>query len=154
MVFFRKALDIGSFMRYNDSIVDLLRIAMKNTKILWAIALAVIVIGFVIYNNYFQKGASVADSKVAALSQCLTEKGVKMYGAYWCPHCQNQKELFGASWKDITYVECSLPGGRAQTTLCSQAGIQSYPTWEFSGGKRLTGERTFQELSESSGCVY
>jgi len=27
-------------------------------------------------------------------AQCLTDKGVKMYGAYWCPHCQAQKALF------------------------------------------------------------
>ena len=34
-----------------------------------------------------------------------------MYGAYWCPHCAHQKELFGAeAWSLIPYVECSLKG--------------------------------------------
>ncbi len=76
-----------------------------------------------------------------------------MYGAYWCPHCINQKEQFGPSWQYINYIECSLPGGRGQTTQCEQAGIEGYPTWEFGDGERASGELTFEMLSEKSGCV-
>ena len=89
-----------------------------------------------------------------ALAQCLTEKGAKMYGAYWCPHCQEQKKKFAASWKYVTYVECSLPGGRGQTKACDDANIEGYPTWEFGDGKRLGGVRTFNELAEATGCLY
>jgi len=89
-----------------------------------------------------------------ALAQCLTEKGVKMYGAYWCPHCQNQKKKFGNSWQYVRYVECSLPGGRGQTQECNDAGIKGYPTWEFAEGKRLEGERSFGELAKAAGCSF
>lgn len=85
-------------------------------------------------------------------AKCLTEKGVKMYGAYWCPHCQTQKDSFGDSWQYINYIECSLPGGKVQTEVCSQAEIKAYPTWEFPGGERKTGEISFAELSQRSGC--
>src|SRR5512143_3304835 len=44
-------------------------------------------------------------------AQCLKDRGVRMYGAWWCPHCQEQKEKFGeASFKLAPYVECGVPG--------------------------------------------
>jgi len=91
---------------------------------------------------------------VDGLAQCLTEKGVMMYGAYWCPHCQTQKKAFGNSWQYVKYVECSLPGGRGQTQECTDAGIQSYPTWVFPGGQRLGGEQSFAALAEKAGCAF
>ncbi len=87
-----------------------------------------------------------------ALAKCLTEKGVKMYGAYWCPHCQNQEKMFGESWKYVTYIECSLPNRAGQTLECSKAGIKGYPTWEFANGERAEGELSLQQLSDKSSC--
>jgi hypothetical protein len=34
-----------------------------------------------------------------AFAQCLEGKQVKMYAAYWCPHCFDQKEMFGSSFR-------------------------------------------------------
>ncbi len=87
------------------------------------------------------------------LAQCLTEKGVKMYGAFWCPHCTNQKKMFGDSFKYITYVECAEGGENAQPEACAKAGIESYPTWYFPGQDKLTGEKTVQQLAERSNCL-
>ena len=75
-----------------------------------------------------------------------------MYGAFWCPHCKAQKELFGDSWQFVTYVECSLPNEQGQTEFCRQMGIEGYPTWEFPDGSRQSGEVPFSQLSERSGC--
>ena len=86
-----------------------------------------------------------------SFAQCLTDKGVKMYGAFWCPHCNNQKEMFGDSWQYVSYVECSTPD-RRQTDECKDAGITAYPTWEFADGARKVGELSLEELSEMSGC--
>mgnify|MGYP001580253288 CR=1 FL=1 len=86
------------------------------------------------------------------LAQCLSDKGVVMFGAYWCSHCQQQKKMFGDSWEKIKSVECSLPGGKGQTEVCVQAGIQSYPTWEFAPNDRLTGALSFEQLSAKTGC--
>ncbi|MBU0533137.1 hypothetical protein KKB44_06610 [Candidatus Micrarchaeota archaeon] len=82
-------------------------------------------------------------------AQCLAEKGVIMYGAYWCGHCNNQKAMFGDSWQYVDYIECSTSTGQAQE--CTDADITGYPTWEFSGQK-VPGELSFEDISRYSGC--
>lgn len=84
------------------------------------------------------------------LAKCLTAKGAVLYGAYWCPHCRNQKELFGDAVKDIKYVECQAPNG-GQTPECEKAGITAYPTWIING-KQYVGEKSLQELAGITGC--
>jgi len=63
------------------------------------------------------------------LTSCLAEKKVVMFGASWCPHCADQKKLFGRSAKDMPYFECSKGGGQVQE--CTDRGIMSYPTWQL-----------------------
>jgi glutaredoxin len=83
---------------------------------------------------------------------CLSQKDVKMYGAFWCPHCESQKEMFGKSWQHISYVECSLADKSGQTKICIDEDIKSYPTWEFNDGQRHEGTLTPLQLSQFSGC--
>src|ERR1039457_4163853 len=45
-----------------------------------------------------------------AFARCLKDRGVKMYGAWWCPHCVEQKEAFGASFEYAPYVEWGIKG--------------------------------------------
>jgi len=85
-------------------------------------------------------------------AQCLTDSGVKMYGAYWCPHCEDQKKDFGKSFDKINYIECSLPNRGGQNAECNAAGIKSYPTWELGDGKRVLGGKSLQDLAQLSGC--
>ncbi len=85
-------------------------------------------------------------------AKCLTENGAKMYGAFWCPHCTEQKEAFGDDWQHITYIECSKPD-KTQTEFCTQASIASYPTWEFADGNREVGKLSFATLAEKTGCT-
>lgn len=71
-------------------------------------------------------------AKYDSFAKCLTEKGVKMYGAYWCGHCANQKKAFGESFKYVNYIECADENNRnIQLEVCVKAGIEGYPTWEF-----------------------
>lgn len=86
-------------------------------------------------------------------AKCLNEKGLKLYGASWCPHCQEQKQMFGSSQKYLNYVECSTPDGKSQSEICANNNVTSYPTWELSNGTRLVGEQTFEELSLVSECI-
>lgn len=89
-----------------------------------------------------------------AFAQCLTEKGAKMYGAYWCPHCQNQKKKFGKSFSKVTYIECAQPGNpNAQVKECQDAKISGYPTWTFPDDTRVEGEMSLEALAEKTGCV-
>ncbi len=98
-------------------------------------------------------GKAISESgKYDGFAKCLTENGVKMYGAFWCPHCNNQKQMFRDSWEYVTYIECSLPNGAGQTQFCNLADIKAYPTWEFKDGSRVEGELTFEQLSGYSGC--
>jgi hypothetical protein len=123
---------------------------MKNVSsasIFYVIA-AIIVVGLVAFSVVKESAPSPYDT----FAQCLTEKGVKMYGAWWCPHCQNQKELFGTAFSKLNYTECSAPNTQSMNQLCKDAGITGYPTWEFSNAERVSGEQTFQALAEKSGC--
>ncbi|MBI4385339.1 hypothetical protein HY573_00740 [Candidatus Parcubacteria bacterium] len=83
----------------------------------------------------------------AALAQCLAAKGVTMYGADWCPHCQNEKKAFGGSFRFVPYVECP-----DNPQKCLTAGITGYPTWMFPDGRKLEGEQGLEKLSQESGC--
>jgi histidinol phosphatase-like enzyme len=110
------------------------------------------VVGGIAYGRYQEKNA--ANDPRYALAQCLTDKGVKFYGAYWCPHCQQQKKLFGGAMKNVTYVECAVPGDGGQTQACKDAGIESYPTWVFPDGSKTTGEQQLKDLGDKVGCEY
>lgn len=80
------------------------------------------------------------------LAQCMTSKGVKMYGADTCPHCNAQKKSFKGSFNYIDYIECN-----ENPAACQEAGIEAYPTWEIDG-EQTTGRKSLSELAEMSGC--
>jgi hypothetical protein len=92
--------------------------------------------------------------KYDAFARCLTQKDVKMYGAYWCPHCSEQKELFGKSFQYAPYVECGVPGTTSKLTeSCAEASIKHFPTWQFPPvGERVEGVIPLQDLSFRTGC--
>ncbi len=89
-----------------------------------------------------------------AFAKCLTDRHVLMYGAYWCQHCAEQKEKFGASFKYAPYIECAVPGNaRAEAQVCKDAGIKHFPTWQFPPvGERVEGTLSLDDLSYRSGC--
>jgi uncharacterized membrane protein/glutaredoxin len=95
------------------------------------------------------KLAAQSGSFAGKLAQHLTATNAKMYGAYWCSHCAEQKQIFGDAQKLIPYVECDAKGTNPQTQLCQQKGITGFPTWEIDG-KMLSGRRSLDELAEAS----
>lgn len=115
------------------------------TKVqIFILTIAIIVIGIVglavSSNNQTKKDNNPV--KTAALQQvadALTSSGTKFFGASWCPHCAEQKSFFAKAVKSLPYIECSTGGaGTPQTQICIDNKIESYPTWEFTGGKRVT----------------
>ena len=84
-----------------------------------------------------------------ALARHLREKGAVMYGAYWCPHCTEQKALFGDAAKDVPYVECAKDGVNARPDLCERAGVKSFPTWVM-GTERREGTQSLRALADFS----
>ncbi len=117
---------------------------MSKTSI-FIVILVVGLVGFFIYN-------SNRPGELDDFALCLKDKGLKFYGAFWCPHCQNQKKMFGRSERMLPYIECSTPDGKNQLQFCNDAGIKGYPTWEYPDGSRDEGEIPLDRLAEKSGC--
>ncbi|PIP29720.1 hypothetical protein COU12_02675 [Candidatus Jorgensenbacteria bacterium CG10_big_fil_rev_8_21_14_0_10_54_38] len=95
-------------------------------------------------------GTSGARSGTALdpFAQCLAAKNVTMYGAYSCSHCQNQKAMFGSSFKYVPYVECTQ-----ETEKCLTAKVEGVPTWMLPDGRQLVGEQPLERLAQVSGCT-
>ncbi|KAM0975189.1 hypothetical protein ACFX13_018542 [Malus domestica] len=77
-----------------------------------------------------------------------------MYGAFWCSHCVEQKQMFGSeAAKLLNYVEC-FPGGFRKGTImqkeCFDVEIEGFPTWVING-QVLSGEKELTELAQESG---
>lgn len=120
----------------------------KGMRFFWVGVLFLIVAGVGI--SFFSKPGS---NRLDSFAQCLTDKEAIFYGAFWCPHCQAQKRMFGNSVKLLSYVECSTPDGQNQLQICVDKEIKQYPTWEFADGSRLTGEVPLTQLAEKTGCT-
>lgn len=97
--------------------------------------------------------ASRRPGKLDEFARCLSEKRATFYGAFWCPHCQRQKTLFGRSARLLPYIECSTPDGKGQTLECKDKNITGYPTWIFADDSREAGEVSLQTLAEKTNCV-
>jgi thiol-disulfide isomerase/thioredoxin len=113
-----------------------------NTKfVVGFLAAIVVLVGAIAYfaGSPTESGPS-KQYDLAAFGQCLKDKGAVFYGAFWCPHCQATKRIFGAAKSYLPYVECSTPDGQSQLPICVQKGIASYPTWVFADGSRIGGE--------------
>ena len=96
----------------------------KSTRYIVLGALVIIFVGLFVWYK-------TAPGPYDGLANYLNQSGVKMYGAFWCPHCQAEKKDFGKSEALLPYVECSMPDGQTQTQICIDQKIVSYPTWDF-----------------------
>ncbi len=98
--------------------------------------------------------AAIVSSKSSAsatqLAEHLSKIGAVKYSAYWCPHCHDQRELFGkeASSK-LNIIECAEDGKNNQSELCKAKGINGFPSWEING-KIESGVKSLAELAEWS----
>lgn len=89
-----------------------------------------------------------------ALARHLVNIGAKEYVAYWCPHCHEQKLIFGKeAYKiidDKNKVECAADSPKAKPELCQAANIKSFPTWIIKG-QTYSGVQNLPELAKASG---
>lgn len=119
----------------------------KNKKYIVSavvIATLVIVIGFFATRSLPAPVSGQYDD----FAKCVANYGLTMYGAVWCPHCINEKKAFGDSFKYIKYVECP-----DNIKLCTDLGINGYPTWIDSAGKKYEGEQGLTGIAKITGCV-
>lgn len=122
----------------------------NKTNFIISIIVALVFLGGI---GYFASAYASKPGEYDDEAKCLAEKGAKMYGAWWCPHCKKQKDDFGKSFKYINYVECAVgQPGSGQVKECDDAGIKSYPTWKFPDGTVFEGEQSIQKLAETAKC--
>ncbi|NJS16986.1 MAG: vitamin K epoxide reductase family protein [Nostocaceae cyanobacterium CSU_2_110] len=87
-----------------------------------------------------------------ALARHLKEIGAMEYIAWWCPHCHDQKLLFGKeAYKEVPHIDCA-PADNPNNIKpeCKAAGIESYPTWKIKG-KTYNGAQNLEALAKASG---
>ena len=90
--------------------------------------------------------------KYDTFAQCLAAHQTKMYGLYWCPHCLDQKRMFGASFQYVPYVECAIKGSSELAPQCKIAGAQRFPSWQFGSEPPREGVLSLEALSDKTGC--
>jgi glutaredoxin len=89
-----------------------------------------------------------------ALAKYLQSTKSTMYGAFWCPHCIRQKELFGMeAFKFINYMECDPKGYKSQSATCFEKGVDGFPSWKFGNGKQQGGEMELMDIAKISGFL-
>src|SRR5579864_5675304 len=71
--------------------------------LIWAGILIVLAIAY--YTGWHYK-----NHKYDAFAHCLGAHQARMYGLYWCPHCLEQKEMFGEAFHYVPYTECAIKG--------------------------------------------
>ncbi len=87
---------------------------------------------------------------------CLEDTGAKMYGAYNCGHCANQKKSLGERAEQEfgrVYIECHPNAENTQMWDCLEKKIEVYPTWIFGDGTNVRGFTEPAELQRLSGCT-
>lgn len=97
-------------------------------------------------------GRYYKNHKYDSFAKCLASKQAKMYGLYWCPHCADQKRMFGTSFHYVPYVECAIRGSKEMAPECKTAGVKLFPSWEFGTEPPKEGVMSLEELSQKSGC--
>ena len=100
-------------------------------------------------------GEPLRDSSPQAieLTQHLNAIGARFYGAWTCPACFRQMNLFGKqAGSAVPYVECRKPKQLPeQAESCKAAGIRAYPTWVLPDDSRKVGIQSLDALSSWSG---
>lgn len=130
---------------------------MNNNVKIFVSVIVVLILGVVATVVFQSNSTPPPPGKYDSFTQCLKDKGAVFYGAFWCPHCQDQKKLFGSSAKLLPYVECSTLDGQGQLQICKDKNISGYPTWELADRTRIPNENgagvTLETLSAKTGCL-
>lgn len=89
---------------------------------------------------------------LVAFAKALDDAGVKFFGAAWCPHCTEQKELFEDGGQFLPFFEVTNPD-RTLNQLGIDEEITSFPTWELPNKTRYEEVFTPEELSALTGVA-
>lgn len=104
---------------------------MRKANFFLIVGIIVVIIGVVVF---YQKGKKTLEVKRKQTAQekiveCLNEDSAILYGSVSDKYTQNQRDVFGASFNEIEYVECGKAGNWKEE--CRKRGISVTPTWSF-----------------------
>ena len=85
-------------------------------------------------------------------AKCLAAKNAKMYGLYWCPHCLDQKKMFGKSFQYVPYRGVRDRVRTEMAQECKAAGVKLFPSWQFGNNPPKEGVLSLEELRDKTGC--
>ena len=136
---------------------------MNNQAKIFISIIVLLILGTIATVLLQSKSVPAGPGKYDAFAQCVVDKGVKFYGAFWCPHCQAQEKALQASRQTLEkiglYVECSTADATGQLKVCIDKGIKSYPTWELADGTIVPDDSTdgagvkLETLAAKTSCV-
>lgn len=106
----------------------------------------------VLFAGAYYAGWYHKNHKYDAFAKCLASRQAKMYGLYWCPHCADQKAMFGESFHHVPYVECAVQGSSELAPACKMAGVKLFPSWQFGTEAPKEGVLSLEALSDKTGC--
>jgi hypothetical protein len=116
-----------------------------KTRLTYGVVL-ILLVGVYLGGRYYR------NHKYDSFAKCLATKQVKMYGLYWCPHCIEQKEMFGDAFHYVPYQECAVKGSPELVPACKVAGIKLFPSWQFGLDPPKEGVLSLDALSDKTGC--
>jgi len=91
---------------------------------------------------------TVSSKQKINFAKYLSDNNIVMYSAYWCPHCNDQKQLFGKkAVEELTIIECAKDGKNNKYKFCQAKGIEGFPSWEINN-QIYSGTMNLNELAE------
>jgi len=103
-----------------------------------------------------------SEEEQKSLTDCLIEKNVHLYSAWWCVPCLEQEEELedelGEEWdyfKENILVQC-YDSGYKIFDQCKGKEIYAVPAWEIPGGNPEWeyGVQDLETIAELAGCEY
>ena len=102
----------------------------------------------------FERAEGEAAVDLVGFAKALAASGTTFYGAAWCPACKQQKDLFEDGYQFLPFVEVTnLDNPVTLNAIGTAEGIESFPTWKFPDGSRVTGAQSLETLSQRSGVA-
>lgn len=87
-----------------------------------------------------------SSERAIRLATDLKSLDAKLYTAFWCSHCYEQKQTLGKEAMEIVkYIECDRQGLNSRRSLCQERKVKGYPTWEI-GGVLYAGTQSIEDL--------
>jgi hypothetical protein len=119
--------------------------ASRKKKLIWGGIILLFVLAYV-------AGWEYKNHRYDGFAKCLASRQARMYGLYWCPHCAEQKAMFGKAFQYVPYVECAIKDSHELAPACKAADIKLFPSWQFDSTPPIPGVFPMQELSDKTGC--